>query len=136
MCTHIIQITILFNICVKYVSPTNILKIENKRFFLVIYTERYFWSRDLNSHNNDNINYSSLSDVKILNVNESEERVQGFDYEVEFDKKIWNVCMLLKQVPKILILTQGRSGSSFLGTLMSASGDAYYVFEPFMDVSE
>ena len=47
---------------------------------------RFLWSRDLYSHNNDNINYSSLSDVKILNVNESEERVQGFDIEVEFDK--------------------------------------------------
>ena len=63
------------------------LKIENKRLFLVIYTMRFLWSRDLYSHNNDNINYSSLSDVKILNVNESEERVQGFDIEVEFDKK-------------------------------------------------
>ena len=48
---------------------------------------RFLWSRDLYSHNNENINYNSLSDVKILKVNEFEEREQGFDIEVEFDKK-------------------------------------------------
>ena len=34
-------------------------------------------------------------------------------------------------VPKILILSQARSGSSFLGSMMSAHDNAYYMFEPF-----
>ena len=34
-------------------------------------------------------------------------------------------------VKKILIITQARSGSSFLGSIMSASSSAYYVYEPF-----
>jgi len=48
---------------------------------------------------------------------------------------IWtNGLFESKKVPKILILTQGKSGSSFLGTLMSASRNALYIFEPFMKV--
>ena len=34
-------------------------------------------------------------------------------------------------VPKILILSQARSGSSFLGSMMSAHDNAFYMFEPF-----
>lgn len=34
-------------------------------------------------------------------------------------------------IPKILILSQARSGSSFLGSMMSAHDNAYYLFEPF-----
>ena len=39
-----------------------------------------------------------------------------------------------EKIPKIVILSQARSGSTFLGALMSASFNAYYVFEPFQKV--
>ena len=32
---------------------------------------------------------------------------------------------------QVLVLSQARSGSSFIGALMSASRDAYYIYEPF-----
>ena len=38
------------------------------------------------------------------------------------------------EVPKVLILTQARSGSSFLGSLMSAGSSAYYLFEPYKNM--
>jgi len=70
----------------------------------------FFW------HNEEAMKESNF----YSNLNEFETKTR----EESFDNK----------VPKILILTHGRSGSSFLGSLMSASTDAYYVFEPFMNV--
>ena len=40
-----------------------------------------------------------------------------------------------KEAPKVLIFTQTRSGSSFLGSLLTVSKDSFYVFEPFMNWS-
>merc|ERR1712155_501161 len=37
-------------------------------------------------------------------------------------------------VPKVLILSQARSGSSFLGSIMSASSNASYYYEPFKNM--
>ena len=37
----------------------------------------------------------------------------------------------LAKVPKVLIVSQARSGSSFLGSIMSASSNSFYYFEPF-----
>ena len=37
----------------------------------------------------------------------------------------------VNEIPKVLILTQARSGSSFVGSLMSAGAGAYYLFEPY-----
>ena len=37
-----------------------------------------------------------------------------------------------QEAPKVLIFTQTRSGSSFLGSLLTVPEDAFYVFEPFM----
>ena len=39
-----------------------------------------------------------------------------------------------KTVPKVLILSQARSGSSFLGSIMSASSNASYYYEPFKNM--
>ena len=38
------------------------------------------------------------------------------------------------ELPKVLIVTQARSGSSFLGSLMSAGPGAYYIFEPYKNI--
>ena len=37
----------------------------------------------------------------------------------------------MRSVPKVLVLSQGRSGSSFLGSLLSAGHNAFYFYEPF-----
>ena len=37
----------------------------------------------------------------------------------------------MRSVPKVLVLSQGRSGSSFLGSLLSADHNAFYFYEPF-----
>ena len=37
----------------------------------------------------------------------------------------------LPKVAKVLIVSQARSGSSFLGSIMSASSNSFYYFEPF-----
>ena len=37
-----------------------------------------------------------------------------------------------RNVSKILIISQARSGSTFLGSIMSASLNSYYTLEPFM----
>ena len=37
--------------------------------------------------------------------------------------------------PKVLILTQWRSGSSFLGSLLAPDEESFYVFEPFINVN-
>ena len=42
-----------------------------------------------------------------------------------------NNCDEENVVPKVLILTQARSGSSFLGSIMSSSSSSYYLYEPF-----
>ena len=38
-------------------------------------------------------------------------------------------------VPKVLIVSQARSGSSFLGSLMSASPNCFYYYEPFKGIA-
>ena len=37
----------------------------------------------------------------------------------------------MRSVPKVLVVSQGRSGSSFLGSLLSAGHNAFYFYEPF-----
>ena len=37
-------------------------------------------------------------------------------------------------VPKVLIVSQARSGSSFLGSIMSASPNCFYYYEPFKGI--
>ena len=37
----------------------------------------------------------------------------------------------MRSVPKVLVLSQGRSGSSFLGSILSAGHNAFYFYEPF-----
>ena len=39
-----------------------------------------------------------------------------------------------KSVAKVLILTQARSGSTFLGSLMSAGTRSFYIYEPFQQM--
>ena len=38
-------------------------------------------------------------------------------------------------VPKVLIVSQARSGSSFLGSIMSASPNCFYYYEPFKGIA-
>lgn len=40
-----------------------------------------------------------------------------------------------QEIPKVLIFSQTRSGSSFLGSLLTVPEDSFYVFEPFMNLS-
>ena len=39
-----------------------------------------------------------------------------------------------KVIPKILILTQARSGSTFLSSILSASPNSYFIDEPFQRI--
>ena len=59
------------------------------------------------------------------------ERVNSEEHEGSISTNQNKSNDLVSTVPSVLILTQARSGSSFLGSLMSADTKSYYLFEPF-----
>jgi hypothetical protein len=68
----------------------------------------------------------------LMKVNEDfvlHQRTSKFDQDFQSDdsQNAYNNSKL----PKVLILSYFRSGSSFLGDLLTVNSDTFYLFEPF-----
>ena len=85
------------------------------------------------SYSIDEISKSSTSDEILTSYTNKEHfstQINSFSTLTSVESSLEEEEVTLS-VPKVLIVSQARSGSSFLGSIMSASPNSFYYYEPF-----
>ena len=97
--------------------------------------ESYTTNEDISeSYSIDEISKSSTSDESYTNKEHFSTEINRFSTLTSVESSHEEEEGTLG-VPKVLIVSQARSGSSFLGSIMSASPNCFYYYEPFKGIA-